>query len=59
MNDDLMQFMHSEEGKIAMQNTGNAWEAIRTGPTQGPRKRREQLRYWYEEILQETRRWWA
>ncbi|QDT98220.1 glycosyltransferase [Gimesia aquarii] len=45
MNDDLIKFMHSDDGKIAMENTGNLWEAIRTAikiiPTVGPMQRRQ------------------
>jgi sterol 3beta-glucosyltransferase len=44
LNDDVIQLMHSEEGKTAMENTGNWWEAIRTGlrllPKIGPMQRR-------------------
>lgn len=31
LNDDLIRLMHSEEGKRAMENTGNWFQAIRTG----------------------------
>ncbi len=45
MNDDLLEFMHSDDGKIAMENTGNLWEAIRTAlrllPKIGPMVRRQ------------------
>jgi sterol 3beta-glucosyltransferase len=45
MNDDLIEFMHSDDGKIAMEHTGNLWEAIRTGvkllPKVGPMQRRQ------------------
>jgi len=45
MNDDLIEFMHSDDGKIAMENTGNWWEAIRTAfkllPKVGPMQRRQ------------------
>ena len=45
MNDDLIEFMHSDDGKIAMENTGNLWEAIRTAvrllPKIGPMVRRQ------------------
>ena len=45
MNDDLIEFMHSDDGRIAMENTGNLWEAIRTAirlfPTVGPMVRRQ------------------
>lgn len=45
MNDDLVQFMYSDDGKNAMENTGNLWEAIAMGykllPKVGPMLRRQ------------------
>ncbi|QDV22562.1 glycosyltransferase [Aureliella helgolandensis] len=45
MNDDLIDFMHSDDGKIAMENTGNWWEAIKTAfkllPKLGPMQRQQ------------------
>ena len=45
MNDDLVKFMHSDDGKNAMENTGNLWEAIAMGykllPKVGPMLRRQ------------------
>ncbi|MEJ2146320.1 MAG: glycosyltransferase [Acidobacteriota bacterium] len=45
MNDDLIQFMHSDDGKMAMERTGNWWQALRTGmkllPKVGAMQRRQ------------------
>jgi sterol 3beta-glucosyltransferase len=45
VNDDLIAFMHSEDGKIALENTGNFWQAIKTAikllPKVGPMVRRQ------------------
>ena len=45
VNDDVIEFMHSDDGKIVMENTGNLWEAIRTAirllPKFGPLIRRQ------------------
>ncbi len=45
LNDDLIGFMHSDDGKIAMENTGNLWEMTRTAvklfPKLGPMLRRQ------------------
>jgi sterol 3beta-glucosyltransferase len=50
LNDDVMRLMNSEEGKIAMENTGNWWQAIRTGlrlfPKIGPMQRRHVSDTW-------------
>ncbi len=31
LNNDLIELMHSDDGKMAMENSGNWWQAIRTG----------------------------
>lgn len=45
LNDDLIDFMHSEDGKVAMERTGNWWQAIWTGlrlfSKVGPMQRRQ------------------
>lgn len=50
MNDDLIDFMHSDDGKTAMENTGNLLEAIRTAvkllPKVGAMQRRQIADTW-------------
>jgi len=50
LNDDVIRLMHSEEGKAAMENTGNWLQAIRTGcrlfPKIGPMQRRHLRDTW-------------
>ncbi len=49
-NDDVIRLMHSEDGKTAMENTGNWFQAIRTGlrlfPKIGPMQRRHLRDTW-------------
>lgn len=44
MNDDLLEFMHSDDGKKVMENAGNLWEMARVAFTLMPRLRSMQRR---------------
>ena len=50
LNDDVIRLMHSEDGKTAMENTANWFQAIRTGlrlfPKIGPMQRRQIRDIW-------------